>query len=315
MASIFKISDDSWLLIFHLLRPHDFISVSQACSHFHNLSNPMRHSSNNKYWKDQCEQQWKQTKHNCCNSHNYACDIALIRNKDYNYNYNYFHLFRSMMHFIVKTVTNKLNYNNGIRPLIWSLVRYRDDNYDDAAHINSNFKLCGMEIIFESHTLETNVGISLLTCMSQIYTLGLTIDEINDVYLEDDHEWTLIRCIIAADSVDLFKIWLCNMSGKDDKFDINKPVEDTFHRGLYSESKERCLVAIAFEENAKQIASFLLGINSDNVDNDDNNNSGINNSDDDKNGNIVNSVYNFPNMIIMLVMMIHYSLCHVLGNT
>ena len=111
MTNIFDIPDDIWSIIFKCLTPYSFISTIHTCSHIHNLSDSSKYPGINKYWKYQCERQWKQVKHTCTKSNNkgYVCGMETAKN------YNCQTLFVSMINFVVK-----INQDNVPRSYFWN---------------------------------------------------------------------------------------------------------------------------------------------------------------------------------------------------
>ena len=86
MTSILQISDDALFVVLHYTTPLDFLSLSQTCVHFHNVSET-KTSQMNKYWQQQCELFW-----------------SLIKKNNYKpTSFNYKFLFESMVNFIALT--------------------------------------------------------------------------------------------------------------------------------------------------------------------------------------------------------------------
>ena len=97
--TIFDIHEDALFVVIGCLAPLDFLSLSQTCSHFRHLSDPMKYSAMNKYWQTKCQQSWSSIKKS-----NYTTD-------------NYRDLFKLMVDFIVWTINN-----NDIDQLQFSII-------------------------------------------------------------------------------------------------------------------------------------------------------------------------------------------------
>ena len=252
MTSIFEISNDVLFCIFEFLPPWDFLSATQTCREIHKVVT--NHAAFNKYWKHQCQQQWKQMKHECTNSFSYDC-------KTTDKNYNFFALFRSMLDFIMKTLLGA--YKSPLEVL-----------YNDLRNPLQNS--IGSKILENGE--EKQILIDML--VKKVYNNSITIDKI-DVHLSKTH---LLILIIEADNIDLFQIWLCNMTRTyalrsdgndkniDDKnlkcFDINTKIDDfpgmikhrwaSGFRNLLSEAANPILPQVIYK-NAINIATFILG--------------------------------------------------------
>ena len=106
MTNVVEIPDDVWFSTFWFQTPCDLCSISQTCTHFHDLCNVRKNPVMNKFWKYQCQEQWIAiSKHKCCNSAgNYSCPIGTK-------NYNFLNLFKIMVNFIVKAFYMKNHHD------------------------------------------------------------------------------------------------------------------------------------------------------------------------------------------------------------
>ena len=226
MTNILAVSDDLWPLIFKYLIPWDFISLRQTCSHLYHLSNVKENSAVNKYWQYQCQQQWKQVKHECTKTKIYSCGA-------HDKNYSYQVLFKSMVDFLIKEEKKGISGHS----LSMELKPSHSTKILDAPQ-RSLQKVSMVELAYKM-----NISIDQII-KEVIVTEDITIDEL------------MLSKIICADNIDLFRIWLCNMKMKDQNFTVNTPVPIIKYINIYG---TKCILLRVVEQNAFKIASFLLG--------------------------------------------------------
>ena len=265
MVSIFEISDDVLIFTFRFLTPLDLLSISETCSYFHEIG--ADHSALNKYWKHQCQQQWKKVQHKCSKSANYCCQITTK-------NYNFFQLFKIMVNFIRQTLLGA--HTNEIKHIY--IENLPNDIKPDAST--------------PSNIVNKKIPTEIDTLTKQIYNMDLTIDRI-----DNESQIHLLRYIIELDNIELFAIWLCCMSGGNidrdihcnEKFDINSKIKHFPGNSLRYrpwDSDTNSILAQVICANALKIGTFILGkIKTNACENDD-----TNISDTKKNS------YNFENI-------------------
>ena len=235
MSDILELPDDVWSVVLHILAPLDVFSISQTCSHLHDLSNPNKHFAMNKYWQYRCQQQWRQVNHKCTKRNDYSCGIA-------EKNYNFYHLFQLIVQFVFKMEEKRvLGYHRvlGVR----DTANYLPIDKSSTKHEQE-----------EKQKKEEKFA----KCFTSIVNMDLTMND-----LKSFKHRNRLSDIIAQDNVELFKIWLCNMSSKNDNFTINTPVrrlKSDREGGSYNQSvNKKYILSVIVTDGATKIAQFVLG--------------------------------------------------------
>ena len=164
MATIFQVHDDVTFAMLRYTTPLDFLSLSQTCLHFHNLSDPQTYFQVlNKYWQMQCHSFW-----------------GLIQKNNYHpQNYNYKHLFESMVDFIVST--NGHFWGWGSKPNINCNYKEKDklkkQAYNMDITVNKIFSNMSSDHQRLSDAIIRQDNLEMFT----IYTYHMSDDEINSI--------------------------------------------------------------------------------------------------------------------------------------
>ena len=184
MTNILELPDDVLFLCFQCLQPLDFVFVSITCCHFHKQTNASKYSQVNNYWKYQCEKQWDKVNHKCKTN-----DSCITQ--------NYAKLFRSFMDFIPQTILGKK-----------MIIKAREfENSKHAQQVRNNNNM--------------NMYSKVQKLLEDAWSMKMTINKVSDHHLSY-HRKGLLTDIVISDKVDMFKIYVCNMSDDDIKlkFDV-----------------------------------------------------------------------------------------------